>query len=250
MKSVSIYLKNLIVLLVFLNACSPKYASIKSADWEVISIDAQSTTIDSIDLFLNNYRTALNQEMNVAIAFTQTNLLKAQPEGTLGNFMVDLQLSYAQHIDKEVSISVINYGGIRIPFLPAGPITLGNMYEIMPFENKLVIIEVPGNILIDFAHLMAKNGGWPIAGLSYQINANRAQHIQIAGIPLDENKTYKIATSDYLANGGDQCIFFKNLPRQETNILIRSLIVEELKLRGAGAFELNFELEERVTHYE
>lgn len=245
-----VYLKSFLVSLFFIASCSPQISGIKHADWELINVEPSIPKDDSIEAYLKEFRTILEREMKEEIGFIHTDLIKAQPEGTMGNFMVDLQLSYAKKIDSEVDISVLNNGGIRIPYLPKGPITIGNIYEMMPFENKLVILEIPGHILITFTHLMASYNGWPIAGLTYQISDKQAQNILVNGQTVDSEKTYKVAISDYLANGGDQCLFLKPLNRTETNITIRNLLIEELKERGASAFELHFEIEERVTHHE
>lgn len=239
-----------IILSIFAFSCSPKVLGIQNAEAELIVINQDYQKVDSFEAYISKFRLALEEQMNQTIAFSHSDLNKAQPEGTMGNFMVDIQLAYAKRFDSEVSISVINYGGLRIPFLPAGPITIGNIYEMMPFDNQLVIVEIPGNILFKFADHMASFGGWPISGLSYDIKNKKAVGVRVDGIPVNPTKTYKMAVSDYIADGGDQSIILKSLKRNELNVIIRDLLIEQLRLMNEDAMNLNFLIEQRVTHHE
>ncbi|MFN8316800.1 MAG: 5'-nucleotidase [Chitinophagales bacterium] len=105
---------------------------------------------------------------------------------------------------------MINLGGIRQPQLPAGNVTLGNIFELMPFDNMIVLLVLDGKTTKQFLDIMAASGGLPISGVRYTISNETATAISFNGVPFDENKTYTLAISDYLANGGDKLDFLKN----------------------------------------
>jgi 2',3'-cyclic-nucleotide 2'-phosphodiesterase (5'-nucleotidase family) len=130
---------------------------------------------------------------------------------------------------KNVDVALQNYGGFRIPFLPKGPITKGNVYELMPFDNKLVVLELSAGLTRRLIDQMSNDGGWPISkGLNYKIEYGAASDIKIAGNDLDESKTYRIAMPDYVANGGGDCDFLIAIEQEDTGVFIRDIIIEYL----------------------
>lgn len=179
-----------------------------------------------LDTFLDTYRKGKDSIMNVVIGATAIPLTKTQPESTMGNFMADAQLQYAQDKDARVVASVLNYGGLRIPYLAPGDITVGNIYEMMPFDNTLVIAEVPGSIVRQMCSLIAEKKGWPVSGITFVITPEHTvRDIRINGQDIHDNIIYKIAISDYLANGGDNCEFFRSCKRKFYNVFIRDILI-------------------------
>lgn len=81
------------------------------------------------------YKKSMDAQMQVVIGHADTTLYKAQPESTLGNFLADAELRTAKKSNKDVVAAVANYGGIRVPYISAGDITLGRIYELMPFAK-------------------------------------------------------------------------------------------------------------------
>jgi 2',3'-cyclic-nucleotide 2'-phosphodiesterase (5'-nucleotidase family) len=73
---------------------------------------------------------------------------------------------------------------------------------------------------------MAASGGLPISGVRYTISNETATTISFNGVPFDENKTYTLAISDYLANGGDKLDLLKKCKQQSTAKLIRDAFIE------------------------
>ncbi|MGB1248196.1 MAG: 5'-nucleotidase C-terminal domain-containing protein [Chitinophagales bacterium] len=208
-------------------------------------IDSTYTSSDShIEEMIAPYKADLDATMNEVIATSKVEMSKAKPESLLGNLLADATLEIGQkYHDDNVDIGIVNYGGIRVPSLSAGNVTLGNVYEIMPFDNYLVILEVKGNILQDALNSIAVRGGWPISGVTYTIKNDEAIHIYVGEEKLDENRVYKIAISDYIANGGDKMSMFKPLIRTNTNVLLRDAFIEYFKT----AKEVDASIENRVV---
>lgn len=223
--------KNALLVALFtglLSSCAPKEYAVKSYQAQLRTISDTITADAGMNRFISGYKLRLDSVMNQVIGRALVPLTKAQPESTMGNFAADAQLEAGKKLDNLVTLSVVNYGGLRIPFLPAGDITKGKIYEIMPFDNLVTIIEVPGTVLQTFCDHMAARKGWPISGFSYSIKNSKAIDIRIGGEPLRPNAVYKLATSDYIANGGDECEFLTGLKKQSSAVLLRDAIMEKV----------------------
>ena len=79
---------------------------------------------------------------------------------------------------------VANYGGIRINSVTDGDLTLGKVYEIMPFENALVVMDLNGDQVKLLLDRIAAYGGWPVSeGLNFEIADSTATNIVIQNKP-------------------------------------------------------------------
>jgi 2',3'-cyclic-nucleotide 2'-phosphodiesterase (5'-nucleotidase family) len=164
--------------------------------------------------------------MDQVIAVAAEDLYKTQPESSLGNLLA--QIVFEAATDKLATppdFSIQNYGGIRVPMLAAGDITRGRVYELMPFDNYIVVMHLEGSIVLRLINHMASKGGWPVHGLTYVISDGEATEIEIGGQPFQSRRMYSVALPDYVANGGDYCDFLVGQPRQETGILVRDAIL-------------------------
>ena len=186
--------------------------------------------------------------MNEVIANVAVPLERKQPEGTLGNVMADVLLAiarnkYAQHVDA----SVVNYGGIRLPVIEPGPITRGKLFELLPFDNTVVILTIKGDVLKQFLDHISIRGGWPLSGIRMKIVDKAATDITVGGKPLDLNAQYSLAVTDYVANGGDQAAMLKDLPRKDRGIVFRDeLIAYFMQLQKEGK-NISSSVEGRIT---
>lgn len=221
------------------------------------SVSNQSYTISSevpmdssIYQLLSPYKRGVDTQMQEVLGKTDIMLTKAQPESSLGNFVADAQLVAAQKIDKKVAISVCNYGGIRLPYIAAGVITKEKIYELMPFDNMLTIVEVSGSQVQQLCDVIAKAKGWPISGCSFKIKDGKAIDIQVNNMPLHENLMYKLAISDYLVNGGDNIDFLKSCKKKTTAIFIRDTLMEYLLQLSAKNQSLHPIIENRISYAE
>ena len=109
------------------------------------------------------------------------------------------------------------------------------MIELMPFENRIVIMEVNGLTLDSLFNHMAAKGGWHVSGARYKIKDGKAVEVTIQGEPLQSRGVYIMAVSDYLAQGGDNCTMLKGIPYTDTQKTLRDALVEgiqEMTLRG------------------
>jgi 2',3'-cyclic-nucleotide 2'-phosphodiesterase (5'-nucleotidase family) len=153
--------------------------------------------------------------MNSVIGNLTVSLSKSLPECSLGNFMTDAYMESARDkFGKEIDVAFMNTGGIRLNTMEPGPITNGKIYELMPFDNLMVLLEVSGVQLQEFMNNISTRGGWPLTGATYTIENKKAINIRIKGEPIQPDKKYTIAVSDYVANGGDESNVLRGLPQQ------------------------------------
>lgn len=242
----------LIVLLVLLAglSCNTRYQS-QSLQYKSYRINEQQSPDTSLWRLLKPYRDNVDKTMNDVIGIADMTLEKNQPECTLGNFLVDAFLNMAEEQYKtKVDIAVLNYGGMRLTQLPAGSITNGKIFELMPFDNLLVLQKMKGDQLQQFLDLTALKGGWPLAGLTMQIKDKKAIHIMIGGKPLDPNATYTLVNSDFLGNGGDNADMLRTVPQIINGYLMRDAIFDYINKLKAQGKNVSATIENRVTNAE
>lgn len=186
--------------------------------------------------------------MNKVIGFATTTMYKKQPESVLGNFMADcMQQMSSKKYGRPVDIGFMNQGGIRSA-INKGNITVGNIYELMPFDNLVVLQEMSGAVLEKFIQHIAADGGWPIsAGSSFIIKDKKAINIIINGKPLDINTTYLTANTDYVANGGSNASMLKIIPQQNKGYLMRDALIDYITDLTAKGRPIDGKIENRVT---
>ena len=246
----SLPLWNSFFALILLLACSSPKSSITKHTEQFYTIDASLGKDSLMQAFLSPYKKGVDTIMQGVLAYSDVPLTKAQPECTMGNLIADAQLVSARKIDSNVTISVVNYGGVRINFIAAGAITRGLVYEVMPFENKIAIVSLSGLQIQTMCDQIAIRKGWPIAGLSFQIKDKKAINIKVNGQAINESIVYKIAINDYVARGGDNFEFMQKATKRFTDILIRDAIINYLVAINQQHKVYHTELENRISYAE
>jgi 2',3'-cyclic-nucleotide 2'-phosphodiesterase (5'-nucleotidase family) len=209
-----------------------------------------STTVENTAMrdSISLYKKKVDAEMSTVIAYSPEALTKKQPESTLGNYIADAVHAQAEKYGKiSADLTVLNHGGLRIDALPKGDWTRGNIFELLPFDNMVVIVEMKGTAVNQLLQHIAAKEGWPVSRhLRMEIKAGKAQNGKISGATIDENKTYRVVTNDYLANGGDNCTFFVGCPQRETGKFIRDAVIEYLEAQNKEKQAIKAEIEGRI----
>ena len=194
------------------------------------------------------YADSMHRSMNRVIGFSVSTLLNKQPESSLGNFMADCMKEMAEKkFNKRIDVAFINFGGIR-SYIPKGDITLGRVYELMPFDNLIVLQTVKGNVLKSFLEKIANAGGWPLSGLTMKMQNGKAINILIDDKPLNENADYVIANTDYVANGGDDCAMLKNISKQNIGYLLRDALIEYILIFTQQSKPIEAKMDNRIIY--
>ncbi len=217
--------------LISLYACQQKTLITNISETHII---VNQNNVDSaIYKTIAPYKKTQEEKMNTVVARSEDALLKADVESTLGNFFCDAVLYETKKLlgadSAMVDMAVFNKGGLRNA-LPKGNITVGNIFELMPFDNELVVLKLSGTQVKDMLTKIAEKGGIPVGGMTLMITKTTASNVMIKGKAFDEAKDYWVVTSDYLANGGDNYTFFKNAKeRKVMNALLRDVIINYCK---------------------
>jgi len=229
-------------------SCHTSYES-QSLQYKGYRISKTMPADSSVLNFLQPFSDSVNNSMNTVLGVATVSLEKAQPESSLGNFMADAFLIMAREKYKtQVDLAFVNFGGIRLTQLPAGNITRGKVFELMPFDNLLILQKIKGSVLQQVLDLMAARGGWPVAGIRMQISNNKAVNIQVGGQPLDPEKLYTIANSDFIANGGDNADMLRPVPQITNGYLMRDAIIDYIAWLNSQGKAITATIENRVTH--
>lgn len=195
------------------------------------------------------YELQIKEEMEEILGVIPMELTLEKPESTLGNWMVDLLYEESKkHYQGAIDFAILNYGGVRINSLPKGEIKRRKIFELMPFDNQCVIVEVEGDKVQELLNVIAADGGWPISKqLRFKIKSNKAQDILINKKPLALEKKYMIAMPDFIAKGGGHCSFLENRMRISTDQMIRDLIIDCIIERNKHKNEIKTTKDGRLT---
>ncbi|AMR26299.1 hypothetical protein A0257_03770 [Hymenobacter psoromatis] len=197
--------------------------------------------------YIKPYHEQVERQMQQVIGTAPVALGKSPGENPIVNFVADLQRTAASQYFKgqPIDLGVMTNGGMRNA-LPAGTITMGNVFELMPFENELIVLDAPGPVvqqLFDYAAPIRM----AISGATYTVGPDKKpQAILIGGQPLDPARTYSIAISDYLGGGGDHMDFLKAAKLRHTGLLLRTVIIDHIKALTAAGQPVTAQVEGRV----
>ncbi len=198
------------------------------------------------EALIKPYHDQVLAQMQEVLGVAPVALSKEPGESLIVNFVADLQrTAAAEALHQPVALGVMTNGGMRSP-LPAGPITLGNVFELMPFENELMVVDAPGPVVQQLFNYAAPVR-MAVSGATYTVDADkRPQNIVIGGQPFDPAKTYPIAISDYLAGGGDNMPFLRGVPARDTGLLLRSAIADHIRALTKAGQPITAKIEGRV----
>jgi 2',3'-cyclic-nucleotide 2'-phosphodiesterase (5'-nucleotidase family) len=232
-------------LLLFISACTGTKSTLTMSGSSDVyyNIDESLAPDPEIAVLIAPYLTAMRTRMNHVIAYAETNMERGQPEGILGNMSADiLRFRAVRELGKQVEIAVINNGGLRVP-IAQGNVTVGSIYELMPFENTISVLTLSGSQVLTLANQIAEYGGQPVSGIRFRIENGEAKDILINYQPLDLNRTYLVATNNFMADGGETLsVLWEPLDRVDLPVLIRQAMIEYIRMKR----NLNYELEQRI----
>jgi 2',3'-cyclic-nucleotide 2'-phosphodiesterase (5'-nucleotidase family) len=245
MKRITVFFSVLFVL----TSCNTVGWQVYQAESVKIPLDKETEQYadESFKVFLQPYKVQLEKEMNEVIGFAVQDLKIHGPESLLSNFSADVYRQIASTaIQSPVDIAIVNLKGLRAP-VPAGNITVSRIFELMPFENELVVLWVRGDELLGLFDFFASIGGEGVSGMKMGIREGRAVEVTIGGVPVDKDKIYVVATNDYLAEGNDGMTQLKNAAKRvNTGIKIRDMLIEYIRNESEAGRKINPKLDGRV----
>ena len=238
MKHLKIQLFVLFITIGVCSSCKEKQEILSKIDGIQLSVDSSLTKVDSIEKFIKPYRERVNEVMDAPLSYAPNTLTKEDGDlnTSAGNLLADAILEQASPIfksrtGKAIDFVIFNHGGVR-SIISEGQVTTRTAYQVMPFENRIAIVEMSGSAVLGMIKFLKKSGrAHPIAGIQIILDKeDNIQSVNINGAPFDEGRTYYVATSDYLVQGGDDMGFFKNRADVEVmEYLVRNALIDYFK---------------------
>lgn len=175
---------------------------------------------------IDTYSAAVSEKMQEVIATCPSAIRKGSPESPLGNLTADGLIWMAkEYYNVDADVSIYNTGGIRAE-ISKGELTLGDVYSVYPFDNVLSVVTLKGKDLRTLFDHVASGGGLPInKEVRLVISNGRVKSVTINGKQIDDDKTYKVATIDYIVNTGRYGLD-KAISRNDSAEIIRDWFAE------------------------
>ena len=229
-----VFLLNFLIIV----SCKDEPYRLTKVKGTLIEINDSIAPNTEIESFIAPYKNHIEKDLDSTIAFAMDSYSKSDGElnTALGNFMADVLYEQANPVfnsrtGKHIDMVLLNHGGIR-SIIPKGPVRIRNMFELMPFENKIVVVALKGKQIDSMiSYLSQARRAHPISKLKLKLDENyNPVSATINGETINQDKTYYVATSDYLYNNGDNMRFFRpNDSLYDLNYKIRNALIDYLK---------------------
>ena len=235
-------MKNKLLLLTLLiigfTSCKKDVQLTKIVGYDRLPISDSIAGNPDIEAYIKPYRENINRNLDSVLAYSVDTYSKSNGDlnTAIGNFMADAVFEESNPIfksrtGKSIDLVLLNHGGIR-SIISKGNITSRTAYEIMPFDNSIVVTPLKGQQIKDmFTYLAEAKRAHPISKLKISLNKDYSiNNTSIGNKPIDFSKTYYVATNDYLYNGGSRMYFLKSKDTvYDLDYKIRNILVDHFK---------------------
>jgi len=204
-----------------------------------IEINQQVLSDSSIVKYYQPFKKNLEESlMNTPISYSPETYKKNDGElnSTLSNMFADATYEMSNPVFNKMSgenidIVLLNNGGIR-SIISKGNISEKTAFELMPFENSIVVLELSGLSIIKMIDYLRKvKLQHPISGLQITLNNDYSvNEVKINGVSIENEKKYYVATTDYLLEGGDKMYFLAETTKTtDINYKMRDILIDYFK---------------------
>ena len=187
-------------------------------------------------------------DLKTVVGHSASGMKSKRPESPLSNWTVDgLMQAAEEYTGIKADVGITNFGGIRTD-IPQGEILKDDLVSMFPFKNYLTVVVLPGWRLREIFAQMAQEKMQVVGGVKLVIKGDRLESVLVGGEPLDDSKTYNLATIDFLLKGGDGLNLGDNaLQIVKTDVLIYDIMMSRvLKLEAEGK-TVDYQKDGRVT---
>ena len=204
-----------------------------------IEINQKVLSDSSIVKYYQPFKKNLEESlMNIPISYSPETYKKNDGElnSTLSNMFADATYEMSNPVfnkmsGKNIDMVLLNNGGIR-SIISRGNISEKTAFELMPFENSIVVLELSGLSIIKMIDYLRKvKLQHPISGLQITLNNDYSvNEVKINGVDIENEKKYYVATTDYLLEGGDKMYFLAETTKTtDINYKMRDILIDYFK---------------------
>ncbi len=229
--------------------------NIKSYSWSYTKMDStwHPKSLNETGVIINKYRGGVEALMK-PIGVAERELKSYFPESPLSNLTADVLYKYGQqYLDnngykRDVDFAITNFGGIRTE-MGKGDITPFGIFSIYPFENKVVILSLKGEVVLEMLeNLVEKRYVQVFSGVEIEIDGKEIKKFLIGGKKVKKNKLYNVVTIDFMYNGGDGVSELKEaVDVINTEAVIRDVVTDYIKAETAAGRKINGYKDGRVV---
>ncbi len=218
-------------------SCSQQKFYVTKVEGKQINVNNSNAEVAVIDNYIKPYRNKIDSDLNATLAYAPQAIDKSgQWQSNIGSMLADATIQKGNPVfltrqQKNIDICILNHGGIRST-IDKGNVTTRTAFEIMPFENSLIVMGLKGEQVLDLVSYMIKEKKpHPLSGLTFTIDkSNMPKNILVNAKTIELDKVYYVATSDYLANGGDNMNFFKKaVATYDLDYKLRNILIDYFK---------------------
>ncbi|MCD8210500.1 MAG: 5'-nucleotidase C-terminal domain-containing protein [Prevotella sp.] len=242
-----------IVALLSLTSCHSHY-NLTNVERSRVLIDSRYDLLpldEDVETFISPYKEKVDSIMSPVVGRAAKYMAAERPESPLSNLLADILVWSGKDYNEQPIFGVYNMGGMRAAFAP-GDITVGDVLEVAPFENKICFVTLSGDKVLELFNQIALIGGEAIShGVELVIDKDKnLLSAKINGEEIDPQKDYRIATIDYVAQGNDMMEAFKasqdiNSPQSEDNN-IRYVIEKYIREKASEDQMIDATVEGRI----
>ena len=194
-----------------------------------------------VEAIVDYYEEPIEELKNEVIGETTVPILRNyRYESAMGDWVTDIMRGY----DPSIDFALTNSGGLRAD-IDAGPITFGEVFEAIPFDNTLVMCTMTGAQVIEALEqgITGAHGVVQVSGLQFTFDYDAAVGSRIigdvidlsTGLPIVPEDIYIVAVNDFMAVGGDDYDVLPTVPQVDTYVLVRDIVVDWTKANSPFA---------------
>ena len=204
-----------------------------------IPVTADIDPDPEIDRIVKQYHARMDKKFKEVIGESQVFLdgerekIRCE-ETTLGNFVSDIMREYTG-----ADVALLNSGSLRAS-IDTGPVTREEVFKAMPYANEIILLDLTGRELMQAltrsvrATREDEDGGFlQVSGIRFNVCGHSVEQVRLIPnhVPVDPEKIYRVAVSDFLASGGDGYRIFVDKPIEHTRLPLRELIIDTIRTR-------------------
>lgn len=224
-----------LVSLALLTACTKRSTPALTITTDTIRVDSTADAIMDMQYMehLSPIKTYIDEEMSIHYGWAGMDMLVDSFECPMLNWAADVLLKEANRLyPGKVDIALLNRGGTRCSWMK-GELTRGHLFKMMPFENKMVVLKLKGQDILDLFTFLAQGDAQGIAGMRVKFVHKQLAEITIGGKPVNPEATYYMATNSYLAKGKDGMTALKaDKEPWDSQKLIRDIYIDAVCAQG------------------